>query len=197
MIPKVDSKFRHDCSGRHGSGRLVVTLLIALSCALLLSGCATGPAIVTGPTRDLAVGQSVTIRVKARNQRTDTGIMLHTTEQYSLAVDPKRNAWIDLWHRTDEHGFESERLNGFERKKRLSGAKWFALLGQVDVGAPFEISKWDGIPRARGELGLFPNDVHKIVREPQRLMACVNPTPVSVIIHFGPARRTSTLPRFR
>lgn len=136
---------------------LIKTSVVSFT-TLWLSGCCS-PSVPTGANsdRELAVNESATILVKARNQLTHSGIIVDPSHTYTVSVDPK-DKWKDLNIEANADGFPGGPLiSAFRAWKRLPTANWFALLGQVEGSPPLPISQFR--PLKRGELTLFPNDV--------------------------------------
>jgi uncharacterized protein (DUF2235 family) len=90
--------------------------------------------------RRLSVGERATVGVFARLKWNDTGIALGRGERYRLEASGR---WRDATIPAGPDGFASPSwgLRRVERWRRLPGANWFALVGEIRGGAatPFVI----------------------------------------------------------
>lgn len=125
------------------------------------------------PTLALLPGQSVEVRVYARDYWNETGVYLEAGRQYAFAVVDARQTWLDWTRQADANGYRGnllQRLAG--RLKRVPEANWFCLCGAVAdalmpsvAGDPPPITQFAiGIGRTHacrqgGYLYLFANDV--------------------------------------
>lgn len=116
-------------------------------------------------TVTLAPGDSVLIRVDARNEWNDTGIMLLRGIRYELTV-LKPDEWYDAGFKVDAAGHANIiyrlYMTLFQSLKRVKVAPWFSLVGTVgsvkDSEAFYLGEQCPLVPRCSGRLLCFAND---------------------------------------
>lgn len=106
----------------------------------------------------LEIGVGRTVRVRADQFWTDTGIAL-VPGRYRFQASGR---WSDWFIPSGPAGYHALPLLFFERQRRVAGAPWMALIGAVghDDGAAFVIG--EGGERdidSAGELCCFANDL--------------------------------------
>jgi hypothetical protein len=82
-------------------------------------------------TRGLAVGESVTVTIEARQFWNDTGIHLVAGQECRFTT---AGTWTDWYIPCDADGFPSPNLlmRAFEWLRRAPHEPWFALIGGID-----------------------------------------------------------------
>lgn len=79
--------------------------------------------------KNMAVGESRRIRIKAGERWNSTGIEVSVGERYRFSAEGK---WWDAYIRCSANGYESRWLRRYEERRRMPKEKWFALIGAVD-----------------------------------------------------------------
>jgi|SRR5271166_5452078 len=110
---------------------------------------------------ELAVGESATKRIIARNFWNDTGIRLVSGQEYRFSAVGQ---WIDLCILCDADGVPSPNplVLPFEPLRRMPHEPWFTLIGAIDrkPETQFVIGKERTVTvPATGMLTCFANDV--------------------------------------
>jgi hypothetical protein len=123
---------------------------------------------VDRPGRQLNVGETLVVTIRARDLWNATGVQVEPRDRYRLAAS---GGWTDFFIRTDADGYATDEapapvrgfLRRFEPLRRAPDARWFALMGCVsESGAPFRIgtgTTWANRSAERGPLLCFANDV--------------------------------------
>jgi hypothetical protein len=146
--------------------RRVAPYLTAFVIVVSMSGCSTCGTPHFSGLRDapkrLAPGAATFVVVLARSQWTSTGVYARPGETYRFqSLPPDR--WYDLIIVTNSCGYRSLTLiqQSAEKCRRIPSAPWFTLCASVEpTGAPFVVCKKKAVTiPARGEIGLFANDV--------------------------------------
>jgi hypothetical protein len=114
-----------------------------------------------GKYEDVAVGESATTLILARNIWNDTGIRLVAGREYRFSATGQ---WIDWYIPCDAEGFASPNplFWPFEPLRRMPREQWFSLIGAIDrkPETQFRIGKQlTVIAPATGMLTCFANDV--------------------------------------
>jgi hypothetical protein len=146
--------------------RRVALYLTAFVIVLSISGCATCGGSHFSSQREarkkLAPGAATFVLVPAHSQWKSTGVYARPGEKYRFqSLPPDR--WYDLIKPSTSRGYPS--LSSIQRNaekcRRVPSALWFTLCGSVEpTGTPFVAYGKNGvIIPARGEIGLFANDV--------------------------------------
>ena len=116
----------------------------------------------SGAPRELAVGESISVQVRARRSQTFTGVIVEPSQKFAIEADAG-DRWVDFYIVTTAQGYARPYLERYGPKKRLPAAPWFALLGQVRGSGPFLVGRsWSGRGPGSGELQLFPNDLPRM-----------------------------------
>ena len=110
---------------------------------------------------ELAVGESATKLILARNIWNDTGISLVAGQEYRFTAVGQ---WIDWYIPCDAEGFPSPNplFWPFEWLRRMPREQWFALIGAIDrkPETQFRIGRQRSVTvPATGMLTCFANDV--------------------------------------
>ena|SRR5271166_1611814 len=110
---------------------------------------------------ELAIGESATKVIIARNIWNDTGIYLVAGQEYRFT---SVGQWIDWYIPSDADGFPSPNAFfwPFEPLRRMPHEQWFTLIGAIDRNpeTQFRIGKERTvIVPATGMLTCFANDV--------------------------------------
>ena len=126
-------------------------------------------------SRQLAVGESLQVKVVAKEKFNPTGLKVAAGQHYSFVV-AKEAKWTDLSIECDAGGWKSEQApaltRGFitkaEKDRRVPAADWFELIGTVgkDEQQHFQIGKrgtdWTYTAPVDGALFLFANDLDRM-----------------------------------
>jgi hypothetical protein len=108
----------------------------------------------------LNIGESITVTIHANKVWNYTNIHLIQGQRYQLSVD-LNDQWIDGTVTCNADGFDKWWLKPFEWSKRVSGEKWFKLIGSLnaDMGERFIIgTEKILISKSSGFLTCFAND---------------------------------------
>ena len=114
-------------------------------------------------TSTVDVGDTVTVRIRARAYWNDTGVFMRVGDGYRLRAE---GSWRDMFITAGPDGYDTpwygiaQRLA--TRLRRVPTARWFALIGAIRGAeqSPFVIAaKTQAVISASGTLMCFANDV--------------------------------------
>jgi hypothetical protein len=112
-------------------------------------------------TKVLDLGESATLRVRARSKWNVTELMLTEGCRYDFRAS---GTWVDFVKRTDADGYTSQffTLRLTESRRRAPQEKWFCLIGALDCEPMQQFALGAGrsltMP-ASGRLLAFANDL--------------------------------------
>jgi hypothetical protein len=111
----------------------------------------------------LAIGETTTVAIRAREYWNDTGISVRSGEHYRLRAE---GSWRDFLITSGPDGYATPWYSLAQRLaaplRRVPNARWFALIGAVRgaEGSPFVIGReTETVISADGTLACFANDV--------------------------------------